>query len=380
MNHAGKPLQPAASAASAPAREGGGGGGGGGRSVRSSHSPTPRQASRAVKTISRFACDVIPHPEIEALQQKPRWQKMLSLLDGVHDDSRGVQQGGDGRSAKEVVPPMRVTPHLCLVHLANVGVAPRAGRAADAAAAEPPMQPRRPEDVREERPVRTEEERMNESYGATRLAHGLGLTMLVRCMYNVMLPNSKSGRFGYQLSLDAGRCKHGDRKLRQITCVQATPKVWGVRGGEEWAEMAVWQSMSNAQSTDISFHARFWLGDDHVLNQKRGFLLYVQEMKWLREHGLYMPHMYLARPRMVPGKNWARGRLALAGDWAMPRDHKLLTPYDDCWYATTGVILGADVRATPLLPRRAAPQRRRAAPPPRTCRTCQLGGGGGVDV
>ena len=332
-----------------------------------------------MKTISRFACDVVPHPEIEALQQTPRWQKMLSLLDGVHDDSRGVEQGGDGRSAKEVVPPMRSNSHLCLIHLAAVGVAPRADRAADAAAAEPPMQPRRPEDEREERPARTEEERMQESYGATRLAHGLGLTMLVRCMYNVMLPNSKSSRFGYQLSLDAGRCKHGDRKLRQITCVQATPKVWGVRGGEAWGEMAMWQAMSNAQSTDMSFHARFWLGDDHVLNQEKWFLLFVQEMKWLREHGLHIPHMYLARPRMIPGKNWATGRLAEAGDWAMPRDRKLLTPYDKCWYAVTGVKLGADVRTTPplLLPRRAAP--RAAAPrraPPRRCRTCQLGGGG----
>jgi hypothetical protein len=339
-----------------------------------------------VKTISRFVCDVIPHPEIEALQQTTRWREMLSLLDGVHDAERTVEQGGDGRSAKEVVPPMRARPHVCLIHEVAFAEAPRAAdAAADAAAAPPPMQPRRPEDEHEQPPARTEEERMKESYGATRLASGLALIMLPRCMYNVMLPNSKSGRFGYHLSLDAGRCKHGDRRMRQITCVQATPKVWGVRAGEAWGEQALWQSMSNAQSTDASFHLQFWLGGDHAEEQERGFLLYVQEMKWLREHGLQIPHMYLARPRMIPGNQWALGRLAKAGEWAMPRDPKLLTPYKDCWYAVTGVTLCADVRR-PLTPPRRRPRVRRAAPrraAPRRAAPAAApakGGGGGGDV
>ena len=176
---------------------------------------------------------------------------------------------------------------------------------------------------------RSDDERIAEHFGATGLALPLSVLMIARSVYNVILPGSKSSSFGYSLGCDAKRALHGDRRTRTISAVIVTPKIWGAEEGVPWGKAAIKHAMRNAQSCDGSYKCRFWLGNDHYANLKVGLLPYVQEMKYLRKHGLQISHMYLPLPPILYREEFSIEEKLPAGN---PRDRMR---------AVSGMILGA---------------------------------------
>ena len=132
---------------------------------------------------------------------------------------------------------------------------------------------------------------------ATTLVDPLARNIIARSIHNWPLPGSNASSVGYQLSTDAGRMKHGDRRFRQISLTLLMLKCWGVKGdGEDWGLAHIRHGMPKSQSVDYAFVMAAWLGDDHAANLQRGLVPYVEMMQSLRRTAMLIPHMWLALP------------------------------------------------------------------------------------